>query len=147
MTGRTHSAACLALAFALFNTRIGPSDTFDVYVAGVRIAELTIADNGCGLDPLDQTNRRDDNEHFGLLTMRERAEQVGGNLRIESVPGTGTRVHASARLTNATPSLQDTRLRCEPTAHRFVSKVFLPPPHYPLEGRREPTAAAWLDVG
>jgi len=39
-------------------------------------------------------------EHLGLVTMRERAEQVGGGLRIESVPGTGTTVHAVAGLTN-----------------------------------------------
>jgi signal transduction histidine kinase len=32
--------------------------------------------------------------------MRERAERVGGGLRIESVPGTGTTVHAVAKLTN-----------------------------------------------
>jgi signal transduction histidine kinase len=32
--------------------------------------------------------------------MRERAERVGGRLRIESVPGTGTTVHTVARLTN-----------------------------------------------
>ena len=35
----------------------------------------------------------------GLVTMRERAEQVGGGLRIESVPGAGTTVHAVAGLT------------------------------------------------
>jgi signal transduction histidine kinase len=32
--------------------------------------------------------------------MQERAERVGGELRIESAPGTGTTVHAVARLTN-----------------------------------------------
>jgi signal transduction histidine kinase len=32
--------------------------------------------------------------------MRERAERLGGGLQIESVPGTGTTVHAVARLTN-----------------------------------------------
>jgi hypothetical protein len=36
---------------------------------------------------------------------------------------------------------------CEPTAHRFLLKVFLPPPHHPPEGLREPTAAAWLGGG
>jgi signal transduction histidine kinase len=30
--------------------------------------------------------------HFGLATMRERAESVGGTLRISSAPSTGTRV-------------------------------------------------------
>ncbi len=61
---------------------------------------LTIADNGCGFDPHAQTNGPHDNEHFGLITMSERVERVGGGLRIESVLGTGTTVHAVARLTN-----------------------------------------------
>lgn len=61
---------------------------------------LTIADDGCGFDAHARTNARHDNEHFGLITMRERAERVGGGLTIESVPGTGTTVRAVARLTN-----------------------------------------------
>src|SRR5260221_3838152 len=65
-----------------------------------RQVALTIADDGCGFDTHAQTSAPRDNEHFGLLTMRERAEQVGGGLRIESAPGTGTTVHAVAGLTN-----------------------------------------------
>jgi signal transduction histidine kinase/ligand-binding sensor domain-containing protein len=61
---------------------------------------LTIADNGCGFDAHAQAHTHNGNEHFGLITMRERAERVGGELRIESVPGTGTTVHAVAKLTN-----------------------------------------------
>jgi len=61
---------------------------------------LTIADNGCGFDPRAPINGSHDSEHFGLVTMRERAERVGGRLRIESVPGTGTTVHTVASLTN-----------------------------------------------
>jgi prepilin-type N-terminal cleavage/methylation domain-containing protein len=37
--------------------------------------------------------------------------------------------------------------KCEPTAHRSVRKVFLPPPHHRAECLWEPPAAAWLDVG
>jgi signal transduction histidine kinase/ligand-binding sensor domain-containing protein len=65
-----------------------------------RQVELTVADDGCGFDPQAQNGVSRDNEHFGLVTMRERAEHVGGGLRIESVPGTGTTVHAVAGLTN-----------------------------------------------
>jgi len=65
-----------------------------------REVALTIADDGCGFDPQLQKTASGDTEHFGLVTMRERAEQVGGGLRIESVPGTGTTVHAVAGLTN-----------------------------------------------
>ena len=64
-----------------------------------RQVALTIADNGCGFDTDAQKNAHD-HEHFGLVTMRERAEQMSGGLRIESAPGTGTTVHAVARLTN-----------------------------------------------
>ena len=65
-----------------------------------RQVALTVADDGCGFDPQKRPDASRDNEHFGLLTMRERAEHVGGGLRIESVPGTGTTVHAVAGLTN-----------------------------------------------
>ena len=76
-------------------TRIDISVSYDE-----RQVALTIADDGCGFDPHAQTSAPHDNEHFGLVTMRERAEHVGGGLRIESVPGTGTTVHAVAGLTN-----------------------------------------------
>ena len=58
---------------------------------------LTIADDGCGFDVPAQASALSD-KHFGLITMHERAEHVGGSLRIESVPGTGTTVHATSGL-------------------------------------------------
>ena len=76
-------------------TRIDISVSYDE-----RQVALTIADDGCGFDAHAQTSAPPDNEHLGLVMMRERAEQVGGGLRIESVPGTGTTVHAVAGLTN-----------------------------------------------
>src|SRR5512142_2483943 len=36
---------------------------------------------------------------------------------------------------------------CEPTAHRFVRRVILPPPHHPHECRPEPTRATPAGVG
>jgi signal transduction histidine kinase len=52
---------------------------------------LKIIDNGCGFE-LDEALGVDG--HFGLTTMRERAEEAGGTLSIESTPGQGTRVEA-----------------------------------------------------
>jgi two-component system nitrate/nitrite sensor histidine kinase NarX len=47
-----------------------------------------IEDDGCGFDPEQPgTGLR-----FGLVSMRERAHEVGGSLRIDSAPGRGTRV-------------------------------------------------------
>jgi signal transduction histidine kinase len=65
-----------------------------------RQVTLTVADDGCGFDAEAHTTARADHEHFGLVTMRERAEHVGGGLRIESAPGTGTTVYAVAGLRN-----------------------------------------------
>jgi signal transduction histidine kinase len=55
--------------------------------------EIAIHDNGQGFDP--EHTRRRDFPRFGLATMRERAESVGGTLRIESSPGAGTHVTLS----------------------------------------------------
>lgn len=55
---------------------------------------LTVADNGKGFD----TGKGFDlaalltNKHFGLAGMLERAEMIGGNVKIESSPETGTQV-------------------------------------------------------
>jgi signal transduction histidine kinase len=53
--------------------------------------ELEVADNGRGFDPAAVS----DKGGLGLVTMRERAERLGGTLMITSAPGEGTRVKAS----------------------------------------------------
>jgi len=50
----------------------------------------TIDDNGVGFDP--SMIGRSDFPRFGLSTMRERAEAVGGTLEIDASPGHGTQV-------------------------------------------------------
>lgn len=57
---------------------------------GVR---LTIDDDGAGFDPKTQSVTQ---ASFGMATMRERAEALGADLRIESAPGRGTRVVVDA---------------------------------------------------
>ena len=47
---------------------------------------LQVSDAGCGFDP--DTG----GEGFGLVSMRERAQSVGGDLRISSIPGRGSDV-------------------------------------------------------
>jgi signal transduction histidine kinase len=64
---------------------------------GVEIAydeghtRLRVSDDGCGFDP---ESLRAANGHYGLVSMRERAEQVKGRVRIDSAPGRGTLVEA-----------------------------------------------------
>jgi len=58
-------------------------------VAGSTL-QVTIADDGQGFDPATVTSKR--GEGFGLQTMRERAESLGGALEIASAPGQGTQL-------------------------------------------------------
>jgi signal transduction histidine kinase len=49
---------------------------------------LEVIDDGCGFDPAG----RDGLGGLGLVSMRERAEELGATLTIDSAPGAGTRV-------------------------------------------------------
>ncbi|OGT25357.1 MAG: hypothetical protein A2Z17_04725 [Gammaproteobacteria bacterium RBG_16_66_13] len=51
---------------------------------------FTIEDDGCGFDV--ERLHAGGGQQVGIQTMRERVERVGGNIRIESAPGAGTRV-------------------------------------------------------
>jgi signal transduction histidine kinase len=57
-------------------------------------AHITITDDGRGFDAgqADSTT----GGHFGLVFMRERMEQIGGSLKINSTPEIGTVVELNA---------------------------------------------------
>ena len=54
------------------------------------LARIFIQDDGRGFDPAQPASGG--RSRFGLQFMRERAEQLGGCLRVQSAPGEGTRV-------------------------------------------------------
>ena len=51
--------------------------------------QVTVEDNGAGFDPHVSTLSRG----FGLISMQERADRIGGDLTILTKPGAGTKVH------------------------------------------------------
>jgi PAS domain S-box-containing protein len=57
--------------------------------------ELAVRDDGAGFDVAKTLERAAAHGQLGLLGMRERVQILGGDLRIESQPGRGTRVHVS----------------------------------------------------
>jgi len=63
--------------------RIGLKSDSDRFV-------LEVADNGCGFDVQKTLSRLDPLSGYGLASIRERAEIVGGSLAIDSSPGEGT---------------------------------------------------------
>jgi two-component system nitrate/nitrite sensor histidine kinase NarX len=60
---------------------------------------IVVEDDGCGFDPTRTVVSPDGG--FGVQTMRERVELVGGSLRIDSAPGRGSRVIAMVPLSAA----------------------------------------------
>ena len=62
------------------------------------VARLEIVDDGCGFDTLENPLGGDEMGGYGLLSMAERAEIVGGRLNIRSRPGAGTAVTATIPL-------------------------------------------------
>ena len=58
-------------------------------------ARLEIVDDGVGFDTLEHPLGSDEMGGYGLLSMAERAEIVGGRLNIRSRPGSGTAVTAT----------------------------------------------------
>ncbi len=53
---------------------------------------LVIEDNGQGFDPNAVQPAQDGTQGLGLAGMQERASLVGGQVRISSQPGHGTRI-------------------------------------------------------
>jgi ligand-binding sensor domain-containing protein/signal transduction histidine kinase len=60
--------------------------------------QLIVRDDGRGFDK--QTARNEKAGHFGLVGMRERAEQIGGTLSIQSANGSGTEVVADVPISS-----------------------------------------------
>ena len=72
--------------------------------------DVLVADDGCGFDPDAERGG------FGLVGMRERVELAGGELQIESKPGSGTRMTASIPCAAGAASGLD-----EPTGERAAN--------------------------
>jgi signal transduction histidine kinase len=69
-------------------TRHGGADEVSVKLDTNGGLQLRVADNGSGFDPNEAASRRAPG--FGLVSMRERAEAIGGEFRVSSQPGGGT---------------------------------------------------------
>jgi PAS domain S-box-containing protein len=71
------------------------SDAGEIFIGLKHDADrilLEIADNGRGFDVCKTFGRQDPMSGYGLASIRERAEIVGGSLTIDSAPEAGTRI-------------------------------------------------------
>lgn len=88
---------------ALHNIR-KHADANSVHVEVQREEEhlrVQVIDDGKGFQPGEPLSEPD--QHFGMEQMRELAQELGGNLTIDSQPGAGTRVEALIPLHPAKP--------------------------------------------
>ncbi len=56
------------------------------------LAEVTVCDRGQGFDPAILRDAGEAGAGFGLLTIQERIQAMGGSFELESSPGSGTRI-------------------------------------------------------
>lgn len=83
-----------AMANAL---RHGHATRIDIELAfEADLVRLTIKDDGRGFD-MDHAPAEQDG-HFGLVGMRERAKQLGGHLTLRSAPGQGTQIDVQVKI-------------------------------------------------
>jgi signal transduction histidine kinase len=71
-------------------TRHGGAHAIAVELSQATDLRMTVADDGCGFDPADPPRRPGGG--FGLTSMRERAEAIGGSLALRSAAGSGATV-------------------------------------------------------
>jgi signal transduction histidine kinase len=69
-------------------------------------ARLVVADDGSGL-PEDWMEVAEDRGAYGMVGMRERAELIGAELRVNSRPGLGTTVEVEVSPATSTSSKRD----------------------------------------
>ncbi len=88
---------------------------------------ITIIDNGCGFNT-DILNNLQHKVGFGLLTIKERANYIGGSLTIDSTPGKGSKFTLTMPLRTSKdkglfPNLSSTSQASEVPAELASSKI------------------------
>ena len=61
---------------------------------------ISVKDDGVGFDPVEVTSMATKKAEFGLFSIRERLEQLGGLIEIDSKPGRGSKITMTAPLKN-----------------------------------------------
>jgi PAS domain S-box-containing protein len=82
----------------------------ELAVASTQEGELiiTVTDQGHGFDPAELSNRSEERKRFGLFSVRERMEAMGGRLVVEARPREGTTVQLIFPYWPATATTADT---------------------------------------
>jgi CheY-like chemotaxis protein len=95
--------------------------------------ELVVEDNGIGFDPAQVENIQSTTGGFGLFSIRERLNYLGGRMHIDAAPGQGSRftLIAPARLAPepASPAAKETKTAAEPPSSGPKIRVLIADDH------------------
>lgn len=61
---------------------------------------VSVEDDGVGFDPVEVASKATERAEFGLFSIRQRLEQLGGHFEIASEPGHGSKITMTAPLRN-----------------------------------------------
>jgi PAS domain S-box-containing protein len=87
--------------------------------------QVVVSDNGVGFDPTAMPAAGEGGRGFGLFSIRERLELMGGTFELESASGQGSRIVLSVPITNRTanePELQECPVL--PEAHLVAASQY-----------------------
>jgi len=72
--------------------------TLEVYKLDHEVINVIVSDSGCGFDPAEVEAREHSAGGFGLFSIRERLDALGGTVEIDSALGKGCRVRLTTPL-------------------------------------------------
>lgn len=100
--------ACRELLFNVVKHAGSRDCKLAMHHAGNEEVQVSVCDEGKGFDP-DTDGEIDKGDGFGLFSIRERLELIGGRMEIESVPGEGTCVRLFAPVAMSDDQMLGTR--------------------------------------
>ena len=101
-----HQAALLRIAQGTLGNTLAHADATTAVIeitADATRVRMTVTDDGCGFIP-DAAHADATRGSFGLRSVRERVEQLEGEVRIDSARGSGTAIAVELPITGAVPA-------------------------------------------
>jgi len=94
-----------------------------IEASGSRHLELVVGDDGRGFAIPERLRGLTEGRHFGLVSMRERVEAIGGQLAIHSQPGQGTTVQVTVPLSAPCSRITDHGSRIPVLSERVEAEL------------------------
>ena len=97
---------------------------------GQKMVRIVVSDDGVGFDPKQRLAETTSEGGFGIFSIRERLEMMGGQMEIDSAPGQGTRVVLLAPVSPVPqgPAKEPSPPKAPPQLHHPVREAVMAKP-------------------